>query len=63
MPPPQWGGLDIGSDNSGCARLDGSKVSPPLGVVKEKVLVIQRFLAGVGLRGIGGIAAVAEMCA
>ena len=35
MPPPQWGGLDLGSDNSGCARLGGSKVPPPLGVVKE----------------------------
>ena len=26
MPPPQWGGVDLGSDNSGCARLGGSKV-------------------------------------
>ena len=23
-PPPRWGGLDLGSDNSGCARLGGS---------------------------------------
>ena len=36
MPPPQWGVLDLGSDNSGCARLGGSKVTPPLGVVEEK---------------------------
>ena len=27
VPPPQWGGLDLGSDNSGCARLGGSKVT------------------------------------
>ena len=40
MPPPQWGGLDLGSDNSGCARLGGSKVSSPLGVVKEEVVVV-----------------------
>ena len=40
MPPPQWGGLDLGSDDSGCARLGGSKVPPPLGVVKEKVVVV-----------------------
>ena len=40
MPPPQWGGLDLGSDNSGCARLGGSKVTPPLGVVEVKVVVV-----------------------
>ena len=40
MPPPQWGGLDLGSDNSGCARLGGSKVTPPLGVIKEEVAVV-----------------------
>ena len=34
------GELDLGSDNSGCARLGGSKVPPPLGVVKEKVVVV-----------------------
>ena len=39
-PPPQWGGLDLGSDNSGCARLGGSKVPSPLGVVKEKFVVV-----------------------
>ena len=33
MPPPQWRGLDLGSDSSGSARLGGSKVSPPLGVI------------------------------
>ena len=40
MPPPQWGGLDLGSDNSGCGRLGGSKVPPPLGVVKETAAVV-----------------------
>ena len=35
--PPQWGGLDLGSNNSGCARLGGSKVPPPLGVIKGKL--------------------------
>ena len=29
MPSPQRGGLDLGSDNSGGARLGGSKVPPP----------------------------------
>ena len=38
--PPSVGGLDLGSDNSGCARLGGSKVPPPFGVVKEKVVVV-----------------------
>ena len=38
-PPPQWGGLDLDGDNSGCAHLGGSKV-PPLGVVKEEVVDI-----------------------
>ena len=38
--PPTVGGLDLGSDNSGCARLGGSKVTPPLGVVEEKVVVV-----------------------
>ena len=38
--PPSVGGLDLGSDNSGCARLGGSKVHPPLGVVKEGVFVV-----------------------
>ena len=40
MPPPQWGGLDLGSDNSGCVRLGGSKVPSPPGVVKEEVVVV-----------------------
>jgi len=30
-PPPQWGGLDLDSRSSGCARLGGG-VGPPLGV-------------------------------
>ena len=30
--PPQWGGLDLDSRSSGCARLGGG-VGPPLGVV------------------------------
>ena len=34
MPP------DLGSDNSGCARLGGSEVPSPLGVVKEEVVVV-----------------------
>ena len=38
--PPTVGGLDLGSDNSGCARLGGSKVTPPLGVVEEKAVVV-----------------------
>jgi len=37
--PPQWGGLDLNSSNSGCVRL-GSGVAPPLGVVKEEVAVL-----------------------
>ena len=32
--------MDLASDNSGCARLGGSKVPPPLGVVKVKVVVV-----------------------
>ena len=39
-PPPQWGGLDLGSRNSGFARLCGGKVASPLGVVKEEVVVL-----------------------
>ena len=35
-PPPQWGGLDLDSRSSGCARLGGG-VGPPLGVVVEEV--------------------------
>ena len=31
LPPPQWGGLDLDSRSSGCARLGGG-VGPPLGV-------------------------------
>ena len=38
-PPPQWGGLDLDSRSSGCARLGGG-VGPPLGVVVE---VADRF--------------------
>ena len=38
-PPPQWGGLDLDSRNSGCARL-GGEVGPPLGVVVEEVAVL-----------------------
>jgi len=38
-PPPQWGGVDLNSSNSGYARL-GSGVAPPLGVVKEEVAVL-----------------------
>ena len=30
----------VGSDSGGCARLGGSKVSPPLRVVKEEVVVV-----------------------
>jgi len=41
-PPPQWGGLDLSSSNSGCARL-GSGVAPPLGVVKEEEAVLYLF--------------------
>ena len=40
MPPPQWGGLDLGGDNSGCAHLGGSKVPSPHGVVKEEVALV-----------------------
>ena len=36
-PPPQWGGLDLDSRKSGCARL-GGEVAPPLGVVVEEVV-------------------------
>ena len=38
-PPPQWGGLDLDSRSSGCARL-GGEVGPPLGVVVEEVAVL-----------------------
>ena len=38
-PPPQWGGLDLDSRSSGCARL-GGEVAPPLGVVVEEVAVL-----------------------
>ena len=38
-PPPQWGGLDLDSRNSGCARL-GGEVGLPLGVVVEEVAVL-----------------------
>ena len=38
-PPPQWGGLGqlVGSDNSGCARLGGSKVPLISGWFKRKL--------------------------
>ena len=35
--PLSGGGLDLGSGKSDCARLGGSKVASPLGVVKEEV--------------------------
>ena len=38
-PPTQWGGLDLNSSSSGCARL-GSGVALPLGVAKEEVAVL-----------------------
>jgi len=38
-PSSQWGGLDLNSSNSGCARL-GSGVAPSLGFVKEEVAVL-----------------------
>ena len=38
-PPPQWGGLDLDSRSSGCARLGGG-VGPPLRVVVEEVAVL-----------------------
>ena len=38
-PPPQWGGLDLNSSNSGCARLGSGEV-PPLGVVEKEVAVL-----------------------
>ena len=38
-PPPQWGGLDLDSRSSGCARL-GGEVGPRLGVVVEEVAVL-----------------------
>ena len=38
-PPPHWGGLDLNSNNSGCACL-GSGVVPPLGVVEKEVAVL-----------------------
>jgi len=41
-PPPQWGGLDLDSRSSGCARLGGG-VGPPLGVVVEEVAVLVRW--------------------
>ena len=40
--PPQWGGLDLDSRSSGCARLGGG-VGPPLGVVVEEVAVLMFF--------------------
>ena len=40
--PPQWGGLDLDSRSSGCARLGGG-VGPPLGVVVEEVAVLVLF--------------------
>jgi len=39
LPPPSVGGLDLNSSSSGCARL-GSRVVPPLGVVKEEMAVL-----------------------
>ena len=42
-PPPQWGGVDLDSRNSGCARLGGG-VGPPLGVVVEEVAVLVVFV-------------------
>ena len=38
-PPSQWGGLDLNSSSSGCARL-GSGGVPPLGVVEKEVAVL-----------------------
>ena len=38
-PPPQWGGLDLNSSNSGSACL-GSGLVPPLGVVEKEVAVM-----------------------
>ena len=44
VPPPPVGGIGsiqyTGSSNRGCARLGGGAVTPPLGVVKEKVTVL-----------------------
>jgi len=37
-PPPPWGGLDLDSRSSGCARLGGG-VGPPLGVVPFRSLL------------------------
>jgi len=40
-PPPQWGGLDLNSSNTGCARLGGEVAPPPpLGVAIEEVAVL-----------------------
>ena len=38
-PPPSLGGLDLNSNNSGCACL-GSGVVPPLGMVEKEVAVL-----------------------
>ena len=47
-PPPQWGGLDLHSRSSGCARL-GGEVGPPLGVVVEEGLGAESIKVGLAL--------------